>query len=75
MNPFCPKCGGLMRVKKISGTRYWVCSKGHRYKTGAEELGHHGFEAETTVEVLSEAMQRLLARITLNRRLLNAGSL
>ena len=66
-NPFCPKCGELLMVKRSSGTRYWMCSRDHKFKVGAEELAHHGFEAETATEVLSEAMQRLLARITLRR--------
>jgi len=39
-NPFCPKCGLLMKVKKCSGTRYWVCPKGHKFKAGATELTH-----------------------------------
>ena len=67
-NPFCPKCGRLLVVKKSSGTRYWTCSKGHRFKAGAEELEHHKHESEITSEALNEAMRRLLARITLKRR-------
>ena len=61
-NPFCPKCKEIMRVKKVSGTRYWICDRGHRYKAGATELKHFKHAKETTEEI-SEALQNLISRI------------
>ena len=62
-NPFCPKCKELMKVKKISGTRYWVCNRGHKYKAGETSLDHQEYVKEGTTEELNEALQRLIDRI------------
>mgnify|MGYP000698699543 CR=1 FL=1 len=67
-NPFCPKCGRLLMVKKSSGTRYWICSKGHKFKTGETSLDHQEYVKEGTSEALNDVMRKLLARITLKRR-------
>ena len=62
MNPSCPKCKEIMRVKKVSGTRYWICDRGHRYKAGATNLAHMKYVKEPTEEI-SDVMQKLISRI------------
>ncbi|AFL65955.1 transcription factor S [Desulfurococcus amylolyticus] len=49
MSKLCPKCGGLMRPRKIDGKLYLVCTRcGYKVEADASEAS--GFKVSTRID-------------------------